>query len=207
MKIIITEEQFKVLIEQVTNVDEYYSLMDETLRNVFRSIRNRKKIEFIKINPQQFKRAADEFMEFKGFYKFPVKYIFEWKEYILYDVALLRALTEIHGHTQFFPFDEFYDEFDISPDDHRYDFYEAYEVLEKYNIDDYVPFFSNGQPVLSDYGLDPIEKLTRELITEENPVHILITINKILDIMHQRSDLSELFIEGGGGSLDFISNS
>ena len=89
----------------------------------------------------------------------------------------------------------------------NYDFGLAYQFLEKRNIDDYVPFFSNGQPVLSDYGLEPIERIVRELITQQNPGEILVSINRILDVMHQRSDLSELFIEGGGGSLEYISNS
>lgn len=207
MKIVINEQQFRTLIEQVTNEYDYYELMDNAVYEVFRAIRSKIKVEFIKINPAQFKKALDEYMEYKDVSRFPTNIILDWKDDVLYDVAMLRALTSIHGHTQHFPFDEFYDEFDFPDKKRDYDFGKAYQFLEKRNIDDYVPFFSNGQPVLSDYGLDPIERIVRELISQQKPGDILISINRILDVMHQRSDLSELFIEGGGGSLDFISHS
>jgi hypothetical protein len=44
-------------------------------------------------------------------------------------------------------------------------------------------------------------------IKSKNPNEIIVTINRILDVSHQRSDLAELFIEGGSKSLDYISNS
>jgi hypothetical protein len=80
-----------------------------------------------------------------------------------------------------------------------------YEYLDDVcHIDDYVPFFSNGQPVLSDFGLRPLTDLAEKLISQERPEEIIITINKMLDITHPRSDLAELFIVGGSDSLDTI---
>jgi hypothetical protein len=77
---------------------------------------------------------------------------------------------------------------------------------EVYNFEEYEPRFSNGQPVLSDYGLDPLFKLINIIIHQEKPEEILVTINKILDVAHQRSDLSELFLVGGQASHWSISN-
>jgi len=244
MKIIITENQFVSLIEQTTQLYSFFSLLDRTVREVFEDIKSGNKIKFYKIKPMQYKQALMEFMKYKEFFRFPVKYIYKWKDMMLENVALLDALTSIHGHTQYFPEDEFYDIFDNSESyiSKQYNMFtndlsevtpqgeyttwaktmyaetgnkdylksswnEFYEFLDEvYKIDNVVPFFNNGQPVLTDYGLQPLLDLSEILITQDDPGEIIITINKMLDISHQRSDLAELFIEGGSKSLDFISN-
>jgi len=89
----------------------------------------------------------------------------------------------------------------------KYNFGAASEFLEEvYKIDDVLPLFSNGQWVLSDFGLQPLIKLGEEIIKQKDPNEIIITINRILDVAHQRSDLAELFIEGGSESLTAISS-
>lgn len=86
-------------------------------------------------------------------------------------------------------------------------FHSVIEYLDEVlDMDEYIPFFSNGQPVLSDYGIEPIFKLIKVLIYEDDPNQILVIINKILDVAHQRSDLPEIFIEGGSKSQWEISN-
>lgn len=146
----------------------------------------------------------------------------------------LYSLTEIAGHTSHFPWDEFFDVFDYNhdtdennsgeyskwfymikkeePDNDDFDeinsFYATNRFLDEVkHIDDYLPLFSNGQYLISDYGLEPLFKLGEELEKQHDPNNILVIINKILDVTHQRSDLAELFIEGGSKSLDYISNS
>lgn len=245
MRIIITEEQFVSLIEQTNAEYDFYSLLSTTIYETFSDIASGTKIKFFKIKPNQYKRALTEFMRFREFLRFPVKYIFKWKDLMLYNVALLDTLTSIHGHTSYFPYEEFYDRFnysesykskqydlftkdltEVNPDGYyttwaknKYketgnkdylrenDWNSIYDFLDnELNIDDSVPFFSNGQPVLTDYGLTPLLDLSHILVNQEDPGEILVTINKMLDISHQRSDLAELFIEGGSASLDFISN-
>jgi hypothetical protein len=66
--------------------------------------------------------------------------------------------------------------------------------------------YSNGHWVLSDYATEPLEELAIELDIAETPEEIIVVINKILDVSHQRSDIAELFIKGGSNSLDVISN-
>lgn len=61
--------------------------------------------------------------------------------------------------------------------------------------------------MISDYGTEPLMKLGYEMARQEKPEEIIVTINRILDVAHQRSDLAEIFIEGGSASLDYISNS
>ena len=55
-------------------------------------------------------------------------------------------------------------------------------------------------------GVDK-EWLIKEYNDNSTPESVLILINKILDIYHQRGDLSSIFIEGGKKSLSLISNS
>lgn len=210
MKIILTESQLKNIInEKIDHVDDFYSLMTNVTYEIFESIRSGRKIEFDLIRPLEYKRALEEFMKYGQFIRFPEDKIFDWKDLVLTNIAMLDSLTSIHGHSQHFPFDEFHDVFNNLkiPKKYYYDWSYVYEILDrKYHIDDYVPFFSNGQPVLSDYGLEPLLKLAEQLIRQRKPEEIIITINKIMNVVHQRSDLSELFIQGGQESHYMISN-
>lgn len=132
------------------------------------------------------------------------------------------------GHSSSFPFEEFHDrfnynhetgendgeynnwlrEYDLSPEDYEYNYSKATEFLdEKYNFDTEYPTFKNGQFLVSDYGLPILMKLANELISKNEPEEIIVLINKILDVTHPRSDLADLFIEGGSETLDKITNS
>ena len=210
MKIILTENQLnQILFEEINYEDDFYSLMFNVTYDIFQSIKNKNKIYFDLIKPLEYKRALEEFMKYGQFIRFPEDKIYDWKDLVLTNIAMLDSLTSINGHAQHFPFDEFYDVFDNLkiPKKHQYDWSYVYEILDrKYHNDDYIPFFSNGQPVLSDYGLEPLLKLAKELISQRKPEEIIITINKIMNVAHQRSDLSELFIEGGEKSHHMISN-
>lgn len=244
MKILITEQQLLNLLEQTEGEWGFISLQDELTSEVFNAINNKQKIRFQRIKPTQYKQALVEFVKYRDFFRFPTKYIHRWKDMTLHNIALLNALTEIHGHTSRFPYDEFYDTFDyqesyesnqynlfgglteVTPDGEytawakkkyqetgdkdylqSHNFTAVYEFLDEVkNIDEYVPFFSNGHAVLSDFGLDPLLKLGETLVNQSDPKDIIVTLNKILDVAHMRSDLAEIFIEGGSSSLDAISN-
>lgn len=86
------------------------------------------------------------------------------------------------------------------------DFGEAWDILSAHNADDILPKWSNGHDLISDYGLPLILKITDEMIGETNVCKLLVSISKILNITHPRSDLAELFIIGGSSALDEISN-
>jgi len=73
-------------------------------------------------------------------------------------------------------------------------------------MDELLPRFSNGEYVMSDFGLEPLQKLVEKLIPMTDVNQILVTINMIMDVAHQRSDLSEIFLEGGQESHFSISN-
>ena len=246
MKILLTKNQFiKLINEQVNDSDDLHSLNSDMYFFVFESIKNKKKIKFKLLNPIQYKRALMEFIKYGELIRFPTKIIEKWKQDIIYNSILLSVLTDILGHSEYFPFDYFNDTFNLGERfekqqynlftveadpiilkgdydtwrEQRYEetknrkyvigdsFSVAIEYLDEVlDMDEYIPFFSNGQPVLSDYGIEPIFKLIRVLINENDPSQILVLINKILDVAHQRSDLPEIFIEGGSKSQWEITN-
>lgn len=206
---IIKNKLKKLIQEQIKSEDDLRELLIQNTYDIFRQIKDKEKITFSLIDPYQYKRAMEEYMKYGQFIRFPENKILDWKELVLNNIAMLEALTQIHGH-RVFPFDEFYDVFDDieRPDkSEEEDFSEIYDILyNKYDIDEYVPHFSNGQPVLSDFGMKRLYELAKELIRQTKPEDIIITINKIMNVVHQRSDLSELFIRGGEESHSMISN-
>lgn len=243
MKLLITEQQCLRLIEEYDSIDDYFEYLDEVTREILNKIKNKEKISFRLINPTQFHTALRDFMKFGKLTHFPTKYVFRWKSLMVEGVAMLDALTSIHGHSQDFPFDEFYDtfnycetcqtdqynlftgelddevstgEYDVwvkqkfeETGDKDYlkesDFGNIYEFLEYKNIDDYVPFFESGHAVMSDFGLRPLQELANEIMGQDDPNEILMTIDKMLEVTHPRGDLAELFIVGGSDSLERIS--
>ena len=64
----------------------------------------------------------------------------------------------------------------------------------------------DGSDAWSDFGLQPIYKLLTQYNDDYTPEKTLVLINKILDVYHQRGDLSSIFIQGGTSSLTSISN-
>jgi hypothetical protein len=222
-----------VMIESITTIDEFYDMVSETEMDLFSQISKREKITFNLLPKEQYHNALIEFMKYGKFMRFPPKYILDWKELLLHNIAKLYILTQIHGHSSHFPFDTFYDVFDYNfktEKEHNgefsrwakkmnkinnaeeytklYNWGAAYEFMDKvYDIDNLTPQFTNGHYVLSDYATEPLMKLGTELAKTDSPEEIIVLINRILDVTHQRSDIAEIFIEGGSESLELISNS
>ena len=73
------------------------------------------------------------------------------------------------------------------------------KVLEKF-YDNYI-----AKGYITDYGLKPLRALATELYAENNPMKKLVLIDKILNVVHQTSDLAEWFIQGGSASLNDLS--
>lgn len=235
MKLLLSEIQLKTVIQHYLNEDynnmyDWYEFKDENMREILSSIKDKEFYRLRKIPAMPYKRALEEFVKFRFFNRFPVKYIYQWKNIVLENIATLHNTTQLMGHGNDYPYDEFYDVFDYNYDtgeeyDGEYSKWAKqkaeetgndkyleryfYAPLEEYlddvcHMEDYLPTFSNGAWFLSDFGLKPLFKLGERLIEQDKPEDIIITINKILDITHARSDLAEVFIEGGSKSLDNI---
>lgn len=66
-------------------------------------------------------------------------------------------------------------------------------------------FFWRYIKTLSDYGIEPLEKLFLELYQTNTYEKRLVVLDRILNVTHCRSDLAELFVEGGTKSLNILS--
>ena len=58
---------------------------------------------------------------------------------------------------------------------------------------------------ISDYGLKPLEELLVQLLRASTPEEKLLIIDRMLNVVHQRSDIAEWFVEGGSDALSQLS--
>lgn len=73
------------------------------------------------------------------------------------------------------------------------------EMMEKFMWD----YLAEGY--ITDYGLKPLRTLAIQLYSETDPKEKLVTIDKILNVVHQTSDLAAWFIQGGASALSDLS--
>ena len=78
----------------------------------------------------------------------------------------------------------------------------GYKMPHGQNWDFYFDFLNTqyGSPV-SDYGLPKLNDIAAKLMMAKTPEHQLLYVDQMLNVIHQRGDLSALFIEGGEKSL------
>lgn len=70
---------------------------------------------------------------------------------------------------------------------------------------DYSTDPKSGHLYISDYGLEPLQKLVIELRNEKTPEQRLVTVDKMLNVVHMRSDLASWFVQGGSSALSSLS--
>lgn len=86
-----------------------------------------------------------------------------------------------------------------------------YRIKNVFNLLDDIGLYEwmvmpDGSDAVSDFGLEPICNILREYNDSKTPEEVLVLINRVLDIYHQRGDLSSIFIRGGSKTLSKISN-
>jgi hypothetical protein len=64
-----------------------------------------------------------------------------------------------------------------------------------------------GQNYMSDYGMQPLLELVGELRRGTTPEEKLLIIDRMLNVVHPRSDMASWFVEGGSGALGQLSGS
>ena len=92
----------------------------------------------------------------------------------------------------------------------------AYQWGDIDNLDEYIEYLDEhfgdwilderGQWRISDYGLDPLMKKVSELRKIHQPEKKLVKIDEIFAVVHPRSDIAGLFVEGGSRSLSQLSS-
>ena len=79
------------------------------------------------------------------------------------------------------------------------------DAMQSRFFDYYLTDPKSGHLYISDYGLPAIEQLTAQLYGENSPEMKVQIIDKILNVVHQRSDLASWFVQGGSSSLSDLS--
>jgi hypothetical protein len=124
---------------------------------------------------------------------------------IMKNTAILRANTDLAGHSSQFPgyevaeYAENIDGIKIEPD-----YGEGSEWLEEKGLYKWMQM-PDGSDAWSDYGLDPLETIFAEYDEDLPPEKVLVLVNRALDAYHQRGDLASIFIVGGSKTLSTIS--
>ena len=205
------------LIKENYNIEDhpYYDcLLDYDARYVLESFIRNENLWTPLINPNMYKKALDEFTKYGYFINFPTKYIYQWIGIIMKNTATLKACTELCGHSQWFPtdavvdvfFDEDYEAWEEFKNEHEEnsDYYAADIIFNEKGFYDWNVLPDNSYAI-SDYGIQPLEELIAKYNSDLKPEEVIVLINKILDITHQRGDLSSMFITGGRKTLSQIS--
>jgi hypothetical protein len=187
---------------------DYFEIHDDIYRDILSKMvkSDTKKIILKKIKPSMYQQALNEFMKFGEIVRYPSKFIYDWKNIIVRNTAYLDVITEFWGHSNDFDVDTVHDYVDAENINDWNDFMDyinekGYDKI----LDEFLPKFSNGHDLISDFGLEPLLKIVYKLLETDDVNEIIVLVNKALDISHQRSDLSELFIEGGQSALNKIS--
>lgn len=210
-----------MIILENNDYHRYYDFINEySAYTIFDMVMNKEDLWTPLIQPQMYHKALEEFTRFGYLNKFPSKYIYQWMGIIMKNTAILRTTTEIAGHSQYFPEDDFFDYFfnedgvdqngltwDEWKEQHGLEDEDNYGAITEYL--DEVGYYDNltlpdGSDAWSDFGIEPIESLIFTYNDKSSPEEVLVIINKILDITHMRGDLSSMFIEGGKKSLNKI---
>jgi hypothetical protein len=113
------------------------------------------------------------------------------------------CIVTIHPFVQNF-FDENYDE-EMTRE-------QFHELLYNKMKEKFFDYYQNDPKeklggFISDYGLEPLMKLLVKLLRSTTPEEKLLVIDRMLNVVHQRSDIAEWFVEGGSQALSQLSGS
>ena len=112
-----------------------------------------------------------------------------------------RPCDEVH------PFVQKYIEENYNPDNMDYEDIKGmlFGAMQGRFFDYYLTDPKSGHLYISDYGLPAVMQLTTQLYGENNPEMKVQIIDRILNVVHQRSDLASWFVEGGSSALSDLS--
>ena len=83
---------------------------------------------------------------------------------------------------------------------------EVYELLSERFADNYA-WDTEGKlgGFISDYGLRPLQELVSDLMRADTAEKELVIVDKMLNVVHMRSDIASWFVQGGSTALSSLS--
>jgi hypothetical protein len=215
----LVRESINKLLNESGSSGKIYDYLEEyTPYYIFQMYEDGEKLFPNLINASMYKQALSEFVKYGHFMRFPTRKIYSWMAIIMSNVAKIKTITEIAGHGQWSPIDEFID-FYFGNNDDPEDAWNTYkeehgedndygamtDFLDDRGFYDWTKL-PDGSDAWSDYGLQPLMEICNEYDDNMSPEEVIVLINRALDVVHCRGDLASAFINGGSKSLDFISN-
>lgn len=132
--------QYESILRESSEIldDYYYEYGVEYVLNQFLSNGCKGKLNWgTLINAASYQKALGEFTRFGHFERFPTDYIYKWMGIIIRNTVTLNACTELAGHTQGFPWDEFDDFLGSYFGEREYDFDSSEDIISiVYSIDE-----------------------------------------------------------------------
>jgi len=173
--------------------EKFFYLRNETLWDIREAKENGRQywrvVSFSKLRTVWERRVRD------GFVRYP-KFLYEIAGVFLNNIVQLVVNTELCGHTPNFPDDEVDDILQVKG---GYEQFWAY--MEKRGLYEYFLDERAGQDRISDYAIEPLTKLWFEIKEAEDDESLLVSLDRVLNVVHQRSDLASWFVEGGSENL------
>ena len=155
------------------------------------------------IPAEQYHTLLKRYMNEPTMARIPYSVVHNWFTNIIIPNALdIYYITNLAGHSTYFPSDVVSEFFDA---DNIVDYKTGSEYLESIGFYDWCKL-PDGSDAWSDYGLNPLFQNIHEYTPNMSAEDLLILINRCLDVVHQRGDLSSAFIQGGKNSCNYISN-
>ena len=185
----------KQLNESWSDVDDFLDIQEETRPyDVLMMYQNgEKNIWYPLIKPSEYKQALKEFMKYGEIVRYPEDKIYNWLKIIFKNTCLIESITQLAGHTEWFPYEEVkdaYSETENLPETWK----DFSSFLEEQGFYDWCKL-PDGSDAWSDYGLKPLYNILNEYNDSMNAGQVLVLINRCLDVYHQRGDLASAFID------------
>ena len=133
-------------------------------------------------------------------FDFPESTLRDWLGIVLHNTFEMDALTGLAGHNEGWPTYEVGEHYGREELDEK----ELFDLLDEKGFFDWAKI-PDGTDAISDYGLRPIMDILNSLPDNPSAGEMLVALNRCLDVMHMRGDLSSIFIEGGRNTLSEIS--
>lgn len=148
------------------------------------------------------KRQWEEYMKFGYVKPNYEKTILEFEKIFIENTFKLTINTELAGHDTINPIEEWKEYLDgTNYDNENLD--EFVEYLDFW-FGDYITE-EHGQLRISDFGLPKLNKLILELRKTHDVSKKLPILDRMLNVIHMRSDIAEWFVEGGSRALSQLS--
>lgn len=159
------------------------------------------------IPASQYQNLLSRYMQDPIMARIPDNIVYNWFLTVVQNAFDIEAITELAGHTQWFPYDEVQSELDYTFGEGEYDIHnydDGFKALDGLGFYEWCSL-PDGSDGWSDYGIEPIFKELAYYKPGMSAGDLLVLINRVLHVGHCRGDLASAFIEGGSRSCSAIS--